>query len=918
MKFYLLKIIIVALLFISCNKKDSIPLIPEEETSKIPETTKILTENDIIQNFVSMSEDSTTFTFNSSVANNRNFKINDVLVIPKEEGLLRKITNIHTSGNQIIFNTTQASITEAIEEGKGEFSQTLVRGNIQKVTYYVEGVEIDTSGFLKPNNNQIYISLNSVLYDNDGNTNTTGDQIAINGSFSITPTIDGIFHFSGYSVKKIETRFSIQEQLNLGLDIGLIQFTGQREKKLATINFSTFIVPVGIPPIVLPVLITPEIDLFAGAKLELNSSISTGISQDLSHTIGLIYENGSWSKYQNNSENFSFNSPTVNTGVKTKFYIKPELKMKVYSVVSPYLSTELFGQFEANTSQTPWWKLYAGLNVGAGIKMQIFNNTVVNYGTNFLQINLQIAQATSTPPTVSTSSISNITSNSATGGGNVTSQGSSSVTARGVCWSTSQNPTINSNKTNNGTGIGSFTSNIAGLLPSTQYYLRAYATNSAGTSYGNQVSLTTAAGGTAPSAPTLSSPSNNATNISIPATLSWNASNGAASYTLQVSVNSSFTSYVYNQSGITNTSQQVSGLNNSTNYFWRVSATNSYGTSGWSTTRNYTTAAGSNIPSAPTLSSPSNGATSISTSPTLSWNSSSGSTSYNLQVSTSSGFGSYIYNQNVGNVTSKSISGLNSNTSYYWRVNATNSFGTSGWSTTRIFTTITQTGYQVYGKITDAINGNNINNATVKIKQGSTTISTQYSNSSGNYTFNNISNGSYSISVEKSGYISTSQNFSVSNNNKELSIYLSPISSNVDYRIVLQWGANPEDLDAHLYKGQYHIYYANKGNQNSPPYSVLDYDLQTGYGPETITIYKLNNDECKYYVHRYAGSPTITHSSAVVKVYSGNSLLKTYNVPTSGNGDWWYVFDITSSGNIIDKNYITSTGGNPGENIILK
>ncbi|TAL80457.1 MAG: hypothetical protein EPN88_01205, partial [Bacteroidetes bacterium] len=98
-------------------------------------------------------------------------------------------------------------------------------------------------------------------------------------------------------------------------------------------------------------------------------------------------------------------------------------------------------------------------------------------------------------PTVTTTSVTSITTNSASSGGNVTSQGSSSVTSRGVCWSTNQNPTVADNKTTDGTGTGSFTSSITGLSPNTTYYLRAYATNSVGTSYGSQVSFTTSSGG---------------------------------------------------------------------------------------------------------------------------------------------------------------------------------------------------------------------------------------------------------------------------------------------------------------------------------------------------------------------------------------------------------------------------------------
>jgi uncharacterized protein (TIGR02145 family) len=98
---------------------------------------------------------------------------------------------------------------------------------------------------------------------------------------------------------------------------------------------------------------------------------------------------------------------------------------------------------------------------------------------------------TGTVPTVTTDTITNITQTTATGGGNVTAQGSSSVTARGVCWSASSNPTIFDSHITDGSGTGSFTINLTGLTAFTPYYVRAYATNIAGTAYGNEVNFTT-------------------------------------------------------------------------------------------------------------------------------------------------------------------------------------------------------------------------------------------------------------------------------------------------------------------------------------------------------------------------------------------------------------------------------------------
>ena len=90
---------------------------------------------------------------------------------------------------------------------------------------------------------------------------------------------------------------------------------------------------------------------------------------------------------------------------------------------------------------------------------------------------------------VTTTNVTGITQTSATTGGNVTDDGNAEVTARGVCWGTSQNPTTGSGKTIDGTGTGNFTSSITGLTPGIAYYVRAYATNSEGTSYGNDVTF---------------------------------------------------------------------------------------------------------------------------------------------------------------------------------------------------------------------------------------------------------------------------------------------------------------------------------------------------------------------------------------------------------------------------------------------
>ena len=89
-------------------------------------------------------------------------------------------------------------------------------------------------------------------------------------------------------------------------------------------------------------------------------------------------------------------------------------------------------------------------------------------------------------PTVYTNTPTNISTTTATCGGNVLSDGGSPIISRGICWSISQNPTINDSHTSDSTGLGTFSSNITGLTSGTFYFVRAYATNANGTAYGNE------------------------------------------------------------------------------------------------------------------------------------------------------------------------------------------------------------------------------------------------------------------------------------------------------------------------------------------------------------------------------------------------------------------------------------------------
>jgi hypothetical protein len=280
------------------------------------------------------------------------------------------------------------------------------------------------------------------------------------------------------------------------------------------------------------------------------------------------------------------------------------------------------------------------------------------------------AVVASTPPTLTTTTVSAITSSAATGGGNITDEGGAAVTSRGICWSATANPTILlSAKTSDGTGTGSFTSNMTGLSAMTLYHVRAWATNSAGTGYGSDITFTTIA---------VPSPIANVAN-SINQTgfvANWGAAASATGYRIDVATNSTFTSFVigYNDKDVGNIlAISISGLNPKTTYFYRVRAYNLGGTGG-----------SSNSISVITLTIPPTPPSVLTTSccnnfVTLKWEKGIGADIQKYRI-----YGGLTINptaildstSNLLSDTVKVITGLTSGQTYYFRMTSVNQDGT--------------------------------------------------------------------------------------------------------------------------------------------------------------------------------------------------------------------------------------------------
>jgi Protein of unknown function (DUF1566) len=236
-------------------------------------------------------------------------------------------------------------------------------------------------------------------------------------------------------------------------------------------------------------------------------------------------------------------------------------------------------------SGTQWIPVLApqGTNIG---DMQYWNGTtwvIVSAGSHGQQLYFCNGVPTwgGCTPVLTTTTVTNILLITATSGGNITSDGGANVTDRGVCWSTSSNPTTTDSRTTDGIGTGIFVSNLTGLTANTLYYVRAYATNSVGTAYGNEITFTTLLNPILPIVTTTpiyyTSPNTVTSGGNV-------TSDGGATVTARgvcwsISANpTTADSHTTDGNGTGTFTSIITGLTSNTTYYIRAYATNSAGT----------------------------------------------------------------------------------------------------------------------------------------------------------------------------------------------------------------------------------------------------------------------------------------------------------------------------------------------------
>ena len=211
----------------------------------------------------------------------------------------------------------------------------------------------------------------------------------------------------------------------------------------------------------------------------------------------------------------------------------------------------------------------------------------------------------------------------------------------------------------------------------------------------------------------------------------------------------------------------------------------------------------------------------------------------------------------------------------------------------------------VQGRVVNATTGDGVEGVELFVREGlndttSSVVATTTTDEQGQYQFPDLEAGNYTTETQKAGYSNALFTFvCLGNQTRTVSdAAINPETGTGTMRIVLSWGETPDDLDSHLTGptgdgDRFHVFYANDVVEGAN----LDRDDITSFGPETITIESFDDGLYRYSVHDYTNrdaseSSVLSASGAQVKVYRGDVLTKTFNVPTNEGGTLWTVFEM--------------------------
>jgi|GEM_PF-3517203 len=376
----------------------------------IPDTTRVLDE-ETLNALQFMSADQTELVFDHMTPQLSVLQSGDILVGTSllgranenvaPYGLLRKVVSTSSNGaGQFFVETVQAALDEAIERGSQNLTVPLNFNNVYKTVPLVSMTPTQPSVRLvsyRPAADGMQVTFDRVVYDADEDPATLYDQVRATGWVNLAPEMQFTFSvdINDHQLQSFSFTHTMQESSHIELSstVDILNFGG-------TIPIKRFIF---VPQVIfigwVPIVVTPELTINAGANGNISVNASASIAQNATLTAGAQYQNGSWEYLGNISDNQITPLQTELThSITAGAFAGPEASLTIYGVAGPYGSIKNYLNARADLTPAPWWQLFGGVKAELGIRVEVLTHVVASYTRDFDIIPEQLlAQSVAAP-----------------------------------------------------------------------------------------------------------------------------------------------------------------------------------------------------------------------------------------------------------------------------------------------------------------------------------------------------------------------------------------------------------------------------------------------------------------------------------------------------------------------------------------
>ena len=319
-----------------------------------------------------------TYYFDSRAVEAASLQSGDVIASGSGNGLLRRVTAISVLANgEIMIDTSDATLEDVIKEGTVAYTGKLTYNDIQSSKALIEGVSLRKS---EVGSSDFIVDINAIIYDEDGDNNTTLDQVRLVGNTTMTFEPDLALSFGLAGIEEFKFILISKNSQNLKIEAGgnipLIDI----KKPIKTFHFGA--IPLG--PFVVAV---PKVTVYVGIKGGAGAALSSKVTMEAKYIAGVWYKKTTgWEPVSTYSSKFGFSTPNIKASAFIKGYVGPEFKFYINDVAGPFVDLEGYLKARANASLDYLkWIIYGGIGASAGSKVEILSWLLAEYRANLFE-----------------------------------------------------------------------------------------------------------------------------------------------------------------------------------------------------------------------------------------------------------------------------------------------------------------------------------------------------------------------------------------------------------------------------------------------------------------------------------------------------------------------------------------------------